>query len=78
MVDRECLPDEYLMNIFGLAKSDLLTLGLGMYFGSGKYIWYSGCCSNHFSASPFVEPVALRSVHMIQFLGPIITQIQRS
>ena len=44
---------------FGLANNDILALGLGMYFGGGKYIWYSGCFIDHFSASSFVEPVAL-------------------
>ena len=29
-----------------------------MYFGAGKYIWYNGGCSSHFSASSFVEPDA--------------------
>ena len=44
---------------FGLAKNDILALGLRMYFGAGKYIWYNGCCSSHFSASSFIEPDAL-------------------
>ena len=47
------------MNIIGLANNDILALGLGMYFGAGKYIWYNGCCSGHFSASSFVEPDAV-------------------
>ena len=45
--------------MFGFANNDILALGLGMYFGAGKYIWYKVCFSNHFSASSFVEPDAL-------------------
>ena len=54
VVDRECLPDG-----FGLPNNDILALGLGRYFGAGKYIWYNGCFISHFSASSFVESDAL-------------------
>ena len=47
------------MNIIFLANKDKLALGLGTYFGGGKYIWYKGCFSNHFSASSLDEPDAL-------------------
>ena len=40
-------------------NNDMLALGLGMYLGAGKYIWYNGCFINDFSASCFVEPDAL-------------------
>ena len=56
VVDRGCLPDGH---GFGLANNDILALGLGIYFGSGKYIWYKGCFSSHFSVSSFIEPDAL-------------------
>ena len=50
-----------MMNIIGLACNDILALGLGIYFGGGRYIWYNGCLISHFSACSFVEPDALDS-----------------
>ena len=56
-----------LMNII-VACNDILTLGLGICFGGGKYIWYNGCFISHFSASTFVEPDALDSLCIVVFL----------